>query len=99
MKTKPGLILTALGVALFLLAGCTPSHDAEFLSLVNSRSYFDPVPDEMLLEAGHGVCDTLDRGATLSSVLMEVAISDLDPYEGGWLVGAAVSKLCPEHLP
>lgn len=96
---KKALMAGVVALAL-LLVGCGgPSKDATYLDAVNSRAYFQPVSNELLLDTGYAVCEAMDNGATIGDVLMVVALSDIDPYEGGWLAGAAVGALCPEHKP
>ena len=54
--------------------------------------------DGVAIAAGFEVCDHLDMGLTALETATEVYNqSGLNPYDSGFLVGAAISAFCPEY--
>lgn len=71
-----------------------------FTSTLIMDGVFLDVPDSVLVETGHAVCDAFDRGATFTDVLVIIAsdpIMSARAYEVGYLTGAAIVAFCPEH--
>lgn len=51
-----------------------------------------------VIDAGNAACDAMNAGATFEE-LANVAMTDgdMDAYDAGFFVGAAVSAFCPEY--
>ena len=80
----------------------SPETDAEqsYLTALHSEDYFVAVnDDELLLDTGYAVCKAFDRGASVEEIAVSASGSGIPGYEAGFLIGAAVTFFCPEHLP
>lgn len=56
------------------------------------------IPDKDLLALGHNSCDAIDAGNTPLAVAMKAEEGlQIGEANSGYIVGAAVAQLCPEH--
>lgn len=80
----------------------TPEHstpETAFLLAVRSKiPALAKAPDDQILDVGHSSCDAIDEGNSPTAVAATVEKNaQIGLTNSGYLVGAAVSQLCPQH--
>lgn len=74
---------------------------------VNDQAYIAALDDEGIsypseqnaIQVGHLVCESFDEGNDFVAIAMELyTSSQMDAYQSGYVVGAAVAAFCPEYL-
>jgi hypothetical protein len=68
-----------------------------YLAIMQAHLKPTVVSDTILLNAGHSVCDALDRGASVDEVATASLASSLPAAEIGYTMGAAIGTMCPSH--
>lgn len=78
----------------------TPSFvrvERDFLETVRKNSSFTLDSDEELVTVGKAICAAFDSGASFDAVSDTAVSSGMTDYNAGYIVGAAVNTLCPNH--
>lgn len=98
-KIIAGTVLAALA-----LTGCGsdgPSQAEMERALVEVINEEIPetvsVPDQDIIDLGESICDRLDAGENILSVAYSGVEAGFEPRQAGFIVGASVGALCPEH--
>jgi hypothetical protein len=62
-------------------------------------SWPDDAAGQVLVNAGHGVCNELDTGAPVADMITKgIADTGWSGSQVGYFIGAATNQFCPEHL-
>lgn len=99
---KAIIIATTVAAALVTAPQARGDDVQLYLDLLHSRGIWAARGDGTLVRAGLEICDRLDVGRTPMSVAREVyAKTDesITSEDAGFIVGAAIRGLCPEHTP
>jgi Protein of unknown function (DUF732). len=81
----------------------TQTPNEAFLAELH-REYPDQteVPDDILIEVAKASCTTLDQGATIEAVFLEIGMAADGPQQTAILSEAAsegIAAYCPEYVP
>jgi len=56
------------------------------------------ISDQEIVSLGHDTCDALDTyNGDVSQLMADLIVEDVDPYFGGFVLGASVVAYCPEY--
>lgn len=66
-------------------------------TLRSEPTLFVGLPDDQLLDLGYQTCEVLNNGTSLEELSMQLITDDVDPEFAGYLIGAAITTLCPEQ--
>lgn len=106
-KIIAGTVLAALA-----LTGCgsdsdSPSNSFDRLGGSNEQALVEAIQDEIpqtrsvpdndIIDLGESICDGLDVGQPILEVLQNGVAAGFTPYEAGFITGASIAALCPEH--
>ncbi len=95
---------TAAVFAAAVVAGAPAASadpEANFLKnlQIGGFSWADESGGQVLVDAGHEVCASLDSGASAADMITDGgAQTGWTGTQMGYFVGAAASSFCPEHL-
>lgn len=101
MARISGCVAAALGgVALVMapVAGADATDDVFLQVLGQEGITFSNLSDQTVVNAGHGVCQDWQSGATLIQTLADVKSAlKLSDNNSGFFVGAATQSYCPQY--
>lgn len=74
-------------------------REAVFLMVIETEYPVESadVGDLAFLELADSTCMALDSGVPMTTLVLEIYESGLEPEFGGFLLGASVSAFCPEY--
>lgn len=98
------LLVLALAGALIMAAILWASEsradtvDSIYLDVLAEQGIYADGGGAQLINAGHEICGYLDDGYAADTVSAYIhAVTSLDSYNSGYLMGAAVGAYCPWH--
>jgi len=78
-------------------SGFTADEQA-FVDAYELAFYPLPAADEaMLVDLGYEVCTNLDAGFTIEDEITTGVDAGVDPFEVGFIIGAAIEAFCPAY--
>lgn len=84
----------------------TPEPTQEFDQETNEKIFVMAITNEYpelsgadaeLIAGGYRICSDIKAGATFDDFVADALAEDIDSETYGFIIGAAVSALCPEH--
>lgn len=71
--------------------------DRVFLGTLAARPSFDAIPEDVLIDLGHGVCAALADGSSRSELVSDAVSAGFTTRDARLLVEAATAAYCPSE--